>query len=108
MTLKFVELPVFQRAWKEAGLTDDHLLELEIKLLINPKLGRVIKGSDGARKLRFKAQGKGKSGGVRVIYIYVVVRDTIYFIYAYPKSVKDDLSDQEVENIRKAVVLLKS
>jgi len=108
MSMKFVELPAFQKAWNDMGLTDDDLFELEIKLLVNPNLGKVIKGSDGARKIRFMAQGKGKSGGARVIYVNVVVDETIFFIYAYPKSVKDDLTEYEVNNIRKVVALLKS
>jgi len=108
MTRKFVELHTFQEAWKDMGLTDDNLLELETRLLKNPQAGKVIKGTGGARKVRYEAQGKGKRGGVRVIYVDVVIGETIYFIFAYPKSVKDDLTHQETENIRKAIVVLKS
>jgi len=108
MTRKFVELPAFQKAWKDLGLTDDDLFELETKLLIIPNAGRVIKGSGGARKVRFEARGKGKSGGVRIIYVNIVVDDTTFFLYAYPKSVKDDLTEQEVKNIKRAITVLKS
>ena len=108
MTRIFVELPAFQKAWKDMGLTDDDLFELEAKLLINPNAGRIIKGSGGARKVRFEAQGKGKSGGARVIYVNIVIDDTTFFLYAYPKSVKDDLTEQEVKNIKKAIAILKS
>jgi len=89
-------------------LTDDDLLELEVRLLINPNLGKLIKGTGGARKVRFEAYGKGKSGGVRVIYVNILIDESIYLIYAYPKSVKDNLTDQEIKNIRKVVSLLKS
>ena len=108
MQVKFVEMPAFQKAWKDMGLNDDDLFELESELLINPNVGKVIKGSGGARKVRFEAQGKGKSGGARVIYVNIVIDEAIYFIYAYPKSVKDDLSVQEINNIRRAISILKS
>jgi len=108
MTRRFVELCSFQKAWDDIGLTDDDLFELETKLLINPRAGVIIKGSGGARKIRFEAQGKGQRGGARVIYVDVVIGETVYLLYAYPKSAKDDLSQQEIGNIRKAIIILKS
>lgn len=108
MRRQFIELQSFQKAWGEIGLNDDDLFELEMKLLRNPSTGVVIKGSGGARKVRFEAQGKGQRGGARVIYVDVVVGETIYLLYAYPKSVKDDLTQQEINNIHKAIVILKS
>ena len=108
MTRKFVELQSFQKAWDDIGLTDDDLFELETKLLINPRAGVVIKGSGGARKIRFEAQGKGQRGGARVIYVDVVIGETVCLLYAYPKSTKDDLSQPEISNIRKAIIILKS
>jgi len=107
MNLKFIEMPAFQKAWRDMGLNDDDLLELEVKLIISPNLGKVIKGSDGARKVRFEAYGKGKRGGARIIYVYIVGEEIIYFIYAYPKSVKDTLTAQEIISIKKLVVELK-
>jgi hypothetical protein len=108
MTRKFVELQSFRKVWDDLGLTDDDLFELETKLLVNPRTGVVIKGSGGARKIRFEAQEKGQRGGVRVIYVDVVISETVYLLYAYPKSVKDDLSQKEISNIRKAITILKS
>ena len=108
MRRQFIELQSFQKAWEEIGLNDDDLFELETKLLKNPSAGVVIKGSGGARKVRFEAQGKGQRGGARAIYVDVVVGETIYLLYAYPKSVKDDLTQQEINNIHKAIIILKS
>ena len=73
-----------------------------------PTLGVVIKGSGGARKVRFEAKGKGQRGGARVIYIDIVIGEIIFLLYAYPKSVKEDLSQKEISNIRKAITILKS
>ena len=108
MIRQFVELQAFQKAWDDMGLTDDDLFELELKLLKNPHAGAVIKGSGGARKVRFEAQGKGTSGGARIIYVDIVVDGTIFLLYAYPKSVKDDLTQAEISNIHKAIHILKS
>lgn len=108
MTRKFVELPAFQKAWKDIGLTDDDLAQFEAMLLKNPQAGAVIQGSGGARKVRFEAHGKGKSGGGRAIYVDIAVDEAIFLLYAYPKSVKDNLTPQEISNIRKAIAILKS
>jgi len=108
MNLKFIETITFQKAWKEIGLSDNDLFELENILLKNPNTGRIITGSGGARKIRFEALGKGKRGGARVIYVNIIIHESIYFLYAYPKSIKDDLTDNELKNIKKAIQLLKS
>ena len=76
-------------------------------LLKNPQLGPVIEGSGGIRKVRFAVPGKEKRGGARVIYIDIVVEEAIYFLYAYPKSVKDDLTKDEVKTFKKIAEKLK-
>jgi len=108
MTRTFVELPSFQKAWEDIGLNDDDLLELENKLLLNPNAGRVIKGSGGARKVRFEIPGKGKRGGARVIYVNIIIAETTFLLFAYPKSEKDDLTSEEIKNIHKMILELKS
>lgn len=107
MERTFIRLPSFEKAWKALGLGEDEYAELEKMLLLNPKAGTVIEGSGGVRKLRFALPGKGKSGGARVIYVDVIVDETIYMIYAYPKSTKENLSKSEVADFKKLVDLLK-
>ena len=51
-------------------LTDDEYKELQNFLVTQPKSGAVIKGSGGLRKVRWKVNGRGKSGGIRTIYYY--------------------------------------
>ena len=65
----FVELPSFAARWKALGLNDDDLLRLETMLLSDPKVGAVLQGTGGVRKVRFAFENRGKSGSVRVIYI---------------------------------------
>ena len=54
----------------------------------HPQAGDVIPGAGGARKLRWAAKGKGKRGGVRIIYVYVVVAESIYLLRCYAKMSK--------------------
>jgi hypothetical protein len=67
----FVELPAFERH-RERYLDDATLLDLQLLLMNNPEAGRTIQGTGGLRKLRFRdpRRGKGKRGGLRVIYYW--------------------------------------
>jgi len=77
------------------GLDDEDRSSLENKILENPKVGAVIKNTGGLRKMRFAVEGKGKSGGARVLYVDYVVYEKVYLITAYPKGAKDNISDKD-------------
>ena len=77
------------------GLDDNDLRELEETLLENPQKGDVIEGLSGARKIRVKLSGRGKSGGGRVVYVDVLKREKMYMLLAYPKNVQSDLSMEQ-------------
>jgi hypothetical protein len=72
-------------------------------LMENPNRGEIIQGGGGIRKLRYAAQGRGKSGGIRVIYYWIKDNQQIYLLVAYPKSKKDDLTDKETTVLRRYV-----
>ena len=91
MTRIFVELPIFRSRWKEMGLSDDDLRRLKEELLSDPKVGAVMRGTGGVRKMRFAFEQRGKSGSVRVIYVDFEVYEKIFLITAYPKNEKDNL-----------------
>jgi len=99
-------MPEFDRQWKDMGLGDEELNELQEILLKNPKAGKVIKGTKGLRKIRIAFEGQGKSGSGRAAYIDFTVYETIYLITAYPKKVKDNLSKAERNEIAKKIVRL--
>ncbi len=61
----------------------------------NPKEGDVISGTGGLRKLRFAVQGKGKRGGVRVIYYYYNDRNPVLLFTVFGKNEKSDLTEKE-------------
>lgn len=103
MTRTFVELPIFRSRWKELGLNDDDLRRLQEELLADPKVGAVMTGTGGVRKMRFAFERRGKSGSLRVIYVDFEVYEKIFLITAYPKSEKDNLSEAEKNEIRQMI-----
>jgi hypothetical protein len=107
MTREFVMMPEFDRQWQKMGLGDTELRQLQETLLQNPKAGRVIRGTKGLRKIRVAFEWQGKSGGGRAAYIDFTIHETVYFITAYTKNEKDNLSKAERNEIAKMVTQLK-
>lgn len=103
MTRKFVYTEPFRKCWKAMGLQDRDLPILENALLENPQLGDVIEGTGGARKMRIQLEGRGKSGGGRVIYLYVFEKEHLYLLFAYPKNVQEDLTPDQNKAIKKMI-----
>ena len=100
--MEFIETPIFTRLVLEL-LTDDEYRMLQFSLMERPDHGDLIKGSGGIRKIRVAVKGKGKSGGVRVIYYWITARGQIYMLLAYPKNKKDDLNAEELAVLRALV-----
>lgn len=107
MKRTFIEVPMFTKKWKDLGLTDDDLRLLEDSLLQNPKLGDVIQGTGGLRKVRIPLSSHGKRGGGRVIYVDIEIKETIYFINVYTKNEQDDLTPDEKKALKAVVKILK-
>lgn len=107
MNRTFIEVPTFTRKWRELGLTDDNLRDLQKVLLDNPKAGDVIQGTGGLRKIRIPLDNIGKRGGGRVIYVDIEYKETIYFINVYTKNEKDDLTEEEKKAFKAVVKILK-
>ena len=103
MTRMFIYTEPFRRCWKAMGLNDDNLLALEAALLENPQVGDVIEGTGGARKVRIQLEGRGKSGGGRVIYLDVFEKENLYLLFAYPKNVQENLSAEQKKAIRRMI-----
>ncbi len=98
----FIETPTFSRLIVEL-LDDDEYSKLQVDLAKRPDAGDLIKNGGGIRKLRWKRAGTGKSGGIRVIYYWLTEDNQIFMLVAYPKSVKDNLTDKETAILRKLV-----
>ena len=72
-----------------------------LRMLENPRKGVVIEGLAGIRKLRIRLEGRGKSGGGRVIYIDVLEKRRLYLLFAYPKNVQEDLTAEQRKFLRR-------
>ena len=104
MTRLFIHTEPFRRCWKAMGLDDEDLKSLENILLANPQMGDVIEGTGGARKLRIQLNdNRGKSGGGRVIYVDVFEKEKLYLLFAYPKKVQENLTDEQKKAIRRII-----
>lgn len=100
--MEFIETPVFTRQI-QALMADDEYALLQHELSEDPQIGALVRGGGGIRKIRFALPGRGKSGGVRVIYYWLRENAQIYMLLAYPKSEKDNLTDRETSVLRELV-----
>lgn len=84
-------------------MDDDEYSNLQLALVRRPDWGNVITGSGGLRKLRWAGSGRGKRGGLRVIYYWQTADGRIWMLLAYPKSERDDLSRDEIKQLKRLV-----
>ena len=77
-------------------------------LLEQPLSGDVIQGTGGLRKLRWSANGKGKRGGIRTIYLYITEKSHIHLLTLYAKNEVSDLTAQEKKILKSIVEELKN
>ena len=106
MTREFIILPSFQVKWNELGFNDEDMIRLETELINNPKIGPVIRKTGGVRKMRFAFENRGKSGSVRIIYVDFELYEKLYFIDVFQKSCKENLTNEERNNMSKIVNLI--
>ena len=100
--LTFVETPLFTKILKEY-LSDEEFLELQMALIENPSAGAVIPGSGGVRKLRWSIAGRGKRGGLRVIYYLQTQKGQIWLLTLYSKNVADNIPAHILRKIREEI-----
>lgn len=74
--------------------------EFQEFLAVQPLAGDMIQQTGGLRKLRWSARGKGKRGGVRVIYYYVTMDSQIRLLLIYKKGIQDDLTSDQKKALR--------
>ena len=98
----FVEAPLFTKLVGEC-LTDKEYAGLQEALSENPELGDVIPGSGGVRKVRWGTRGRGKRGGVRVIYFVRKEPGVIWMLTIYAKNVAENIPVHMLRRIRKEI-----
>jgi hypothetical protein len=101
MDAVFVELPAFERH-RADYLDDDDFMQLQDLLMANPEAGE---GTGGLRKLRFadSRRGKGKRGGLRVIYYYWTGGPEFWLFTLYGKNEMSDLSPRQRAALKQIV-----
>jgi hypothetical protein len=100
--MRFVETPVFTERLREV-FEDEAYRALQVALVLRPGQGAVIPGGSGLRKLRWAAAGRGKRGGLRIIYYWAPREDTVYMLYLYAKNEQGDLSRTQVRLLARLV-----
>lgn len=98
----FVEAPVFTR--KLPGYLDDEAYTaLQWALTLHPETGAIIPGSGGVRKLRWAGSGRGKRGGLRVIYYWRKHAGEIWMLTLYAKNETENIPAQTLKAIKEAI-----
>jgi hypothetical protein len=98
----FIETPIFTRRIQEI-LSDDEYPLLQQALSASPDAGKIIPGSGGLRKIRWRFPGAGKRGGIRVIYYAWKETSKILFLFVFSKSEQDNLTPAQLKQIRSMV-----
>ena len=100
--MKFIETLIFSKE-VQTLLKDDEYKSLQVALLLRPEQGSIIPKSGGLRKVRWSSKGKGKQGGLRVIYYWDNKTESFYMLLIYSKSKKDDLSPDQLQILSQIV-----
>ncbi len=101
---QFVEAPAFAQ-FRDDYLDDDGFAELQRHLAKNPEAGDMVPGAGGIRKLRWKdpRRGKGRRGGLRVIYYCFLSEQEIWLLTLYDKDEEANLTKDERDQLRRAL-----
>ena len=101
---QFVEAPAFMR-FRDEYLDDDGFAELQRYLAKNPEAGDMVPGAGGIRKLRWKdsSRGKGRRGGLRVVYYCFLSEQEIWLLTLYGKNEAADLTKDQKDQLRRAL-----
>jgi hypothetical protein len=105
MKALFKEMPSFERV-RDGYLDDDDFRDLQNILLKNPEAGVVIEGTGGLRKLRYpdRRRGKGRRGGMRVIYYWWLSGSQFWLFTVFDKDEAADLTAQEKKVLKQLLL----
>lgn len=101
--IQFVESRAFSRRRDELMNAAEYRA-LQLALIVNPRLGAVIPGSGGIRKLRWGIEGRGKRGGTRIIYYHAASRRSLALLLIYAKNEAEDLTPDQRDALRKLML----
>lgn len=98
----FIETKLFSQLVVEY-LTDEEYAKLQRTLIEDPEAGDLIPGSGGVRKLRWGVAGRGKRGGIRVIYYSRIRHGQIWMLTLYAKNVMENISAKVLRQIKEEI-----
>ncbi len=101
--ITLIESPIFSKHWPDYW-EEDERGAFCAWLALNPDAGDVVSGSGGVRKIRWSRAGAGKSGGVRVIYVYRPEPQTIWLLTIYAKAREENVPAQILAQLRRALI----
>ena len=102
LMFEFIEAPFFTKAL-DRYLNDDEYSELQAHLNKYPDSGKVVPGSGGVRKLRWNAEGRGKRGGLRIIYYLRLARGQIWMLTLYGKSARENIPAHVLKALKETI-----
>jgi mRNA-degrading endonuclease RelE of RelBE toxin-antitoxin system len=98
----FIETMPFARRRAE-HMDEEGLRLMQLRLCADPESGDIIAGTGGLRKLRWSGRGRGKRGGLRVIYCWMVQPDVIMLLLVYPRNEQEELSTEQRRKLKELV-----
>ncbi len=101
-----IETPAFLASAYDEGISDLERADIVAFIADNPAAGDLMPGSGGARKVRYAARGKGKSGGYRIITYYADEDIPVFLLDIYSKSSQASLSKSELNELKKVLTAL--
>jgi len=99
---EFVEAPSFTKTLGQY-LDDDEYAKLQNHLNEHPESGVIVPGSGGVRKLRWRGEGRGKRGGLRIIYYLRLAREEIWMLTIYGKNVRENMPAHLLKAMKEAI-----
>lgn len=98
----FIETSIFSKYLPE-HLSDDEYRALQLHLMERPDVGDIVKGTGGVRKVRWAADGRGKRGGIRIIYYWKTAADEIWLLTLYAKNEKENIPSHILKQIAQEI-----
>jgi hypothetical protein len=100
--LTVIETPLFQKQWP-LYWTEEERGAFAAYISAHPNAGVVVPESGGLRKVRWKREGSGKSGGIRVIYFTRTAQGELVLLTLYAKAKTDNITSSILKEIRRAL-----
>lgn len=100
--MRLVETPAFTRRICEL-LSDDEYRRLQLALVLRPEQGALVPGGQGLRKIRWGQAGRGKRGGLRILYYWAKEQETVYLLLVYGKSKQADLTPSQAKELGRLI-----